>query len=238
MATLENRLSLVIPIYNSERFIYSSLEQLTEALRNITFSYEILLCDDGSQDHSLKALQEASGRFSRIRYFLNGSNQGLGLTLRKLFSEAHGEWIIYCDCDLPFGAQVIPLILQELEFYDIVVSSRYKGIPSKVRWIRRVCSRLYFCLCKILFNIPVQDIGSGTMGFRKVILEKFTLQAEAFDIHAEFYCKAKCAGCSFKELACVSSASAQGSFRLFKHGFLTVFKTLLLWYRIRSKNYS
>ena len=98
------KLSLVIPVYNAEKIIISSVRSLIETLAPLSLPYEILLRDDKSTDGSVEVLKSLPGMDPRVRCFFNPANQGLGATLRELFRDARGEIVIYCDVDLPFGA--------------------------------------------------------------------------------------------------------------------------------------
>src|SRR3989344_3683816 len=124
--------SIVIPIYNSAPLIRNSVEKLIRTLGAMSVRYEILLRDDGSRDHSREVLQELPVQYAQVRVFFNDKNRGLGFTLRQLFVDAQGACVIYMDCDLPFGAEVVRKVLGHLEKYDIVVCSRYLGKRNNV----------------------------------------------------------------------------------------------------------
>ena len=206
------------------------------ALSNLSVDYEILFRDDGSHDESRKALEQVASTYGRVKCFYNERNRGLGFTLRKLFSDAQGKVIIYLDCDLPFGVDVLPLMLDGIQRYDMVVASRYLNIKNKILWRRKIASRLYYILCKILFNMPVCDIGSGSVAMKKGVVNSLCLRTEGFDIHAEIFAKALRANFSIKEIPAVCRDKGLGSFRILKHGPKIVIDTLKLWFRLTYEN--
>jgi len=226
-------ISVVVPIYNAEDIVEHSIERITRTLNQSGLNYEILLRDDGSTGGSRKLLEHVDLRYSQVNCFYNPVNEGLGSTLRKLFNDAQGSNIVYCDCDLPYGAEAIPVVLDELEPYDIVVASRYRGAPNEVRFLRKITSRLYYLLCKLLFNIPVADIGSGLVAMRKQVLDKMVLEAKGFDIHAELYTKASRQGFRIEEIPFEAGDDGvrQGSFCVWKHGLRVFMETV--WLRIK-----
>jgi len=221
-------LTIAIPIYNSEKIIERSVERIAGILDPLGLNYEILLIDDGSQDSSGKVLEAIDHRYDQVRFSSNGSNEGLGVTLRSLFRKAQGKTIIYCDCDLPFGEKVIPLLLSEIDECDIIVASRYRGLPNYVPLVRKIASRSYYLLCKILYNISVVDIGSGSVALRKEALSQLDLKSQGFGIHAELFVKAARCGLTIKEIPAQHLRTDRGSFHVWKHGFQTICETVTL----------
>lgn len=222
-------LSIVVPVYNAEGMIGDSVARIVRAMAPVGLNYEILLRDDGSADRSREVLEQTAFEYSQVKCYYNPSNAGLGATLRKLFKDAQGGKIVYCDCDLPFGAGAIPVLLRGLEFSDIVVASRYRGALNKVPFARKVASRLYYCLCRLLFRVPVADIGSGSVAIRRDVLERLDLTSRGFDIHAEFYIKASRQGYRIDEISMAAQAATQGSFRIWRHGPRVMFDTIRLY---------
>lgn len=220
--------SIVIPIYNSTSLIRDSVEQLVRALGSMPVRYEILLRDDGSSDRSRDVLEKLPAQFASVKVFSNEKNRGLGFTLRRLFADAQGTRVIYIDCDLPFGADVVKEVLARLEKYDIVVCSRYLGKKNTVSWPRKAASRAYYYLCKALFNIPVKDIGSGTVGFRKEALNRLDLVSDGFAIHAEMFARAVRCHSSIIEIGVEALGEENGNNYIFQYGFSILRETFKL----------
>jgi len=223
--------SIVIPIYNASDIVENTLKQLILNLDPMNINYEILFKDDGSTDSSKVVLERVASQHTQVKCFFNASNSGLGATLRHLFDEAKGKDIIYCDCDLPFGARIIPVLLKELKSFDVVVASRYCGISNKVQLIRRLFSRAYYVLCKLLFNIRVTDIGSGSVAIRRQALDKLDLRMKKFGIHAELFVEVARSDLSVKEIPAEHVCTNTGSFSIWKHSFSILFETVALWQR-------
>lgn len=228
------KISVAIPIYNSKKIIEDTLNTLIRTLNSMSVDYEILFRDDASSDGSRKKLEEISLRHSRVRCFYNQRNQGLGFTLKQLFNDAQGEVIIYLDCDLPFGVDIFPLLLEEIQNHDIVVASRYAGSISRVPFLRKIASRMYYFLCKFLFSLSVRDVGSGTVALRKESLRLLELKAQRFGIHAEIFAKAQKLKLLVKELSAPYRPSRSSSFSIFRHGPGVIVDTIKLWWRLQG----
>lgn len=220
-------LSIIIPVYNAAPLVEASLTQIVSFFEARKISFEIVLCDDGSADSSFEAVQLFSWK-SDIRIYRNEVNRGLGFTLRRLIWLARSERLIYCDIDLPFGAQGLCDVWDQMQDADIVVASRYSGQKAHVPLRRRICSRFYWLAARILTGIPVRDIGSGTVGFRRSDMKDLDLRSDGFDIHLELYLRALKQGLKIKEIGLPSRKTAGGSFLIRRHGFEAL-KSLWRW---------
>lgn len=88
------KVSIVIPVYNSEKFLKRCLDSVkNQTYRNI----EVIIINDGSIDNSLKICEEylIDNRFKVI----SQSNQGVSQTRNYGLKEATGEYIMYLDSD-------------------------------------------------------------------------------------------------------------------------------------------
>lgn len=230
------KISFVIPIYNAEKILQKTLDILMPSLQSMNLDYEILFRDDGSSDDSRRLLNEISQRHNKVRCFCNDDNRGLGFTLRHLFQDTEGEIIIYLDCDLPFGVEILPLMIQEILAHDIVVASRYMGENSKISFMRKIASRVYYDVCRFLFSVAVRDIGSGTVAFRKESIRLLKLKSDHFDIHAEIFAQAYRLKLSVKELPALYRYNRTGSFSVFRHGPGVMVDTFKLLKRLNDEN--
>ncbi len=87
--------SIVMPVYNAERFLEETLESLVcQNLPNI----EIICVDDGSTDGSLEILRKYSVRDSRI-IILTQENQGAGVARNRGLDVSRGEYLLFLDAD-------------------------------------------------------------------------------------------------------------------------------------------
>lgn len=226
--------SIVVPIYNAASVLEDSVEKLTRALRSYAAEYEILLRDDGSRDGSGGLLEEISRRYENVRCSSNGSNKGLGFTLRALFQEARGDVVIYCDIDLPFGEGIISRLSDEIKGYDIAVASRYTGGHNRIPFSRRMASRIYYALCRMLFSITVVDIGSGSVALTRRAVTALDLKSNGFAVHAEMYVQASRQGLCIKEFPAASNSVGLSSFSIARHGVGVIRETMWLLWNQRS----
>lgn len=107
------KVSFIVPVYNVEQFLVSSIE----SLRNQTlFNIEILCIDDGSQDKSLEILEHYQQIDSRIRV-ITQTNCGVSLTRNRGLEEAKGEYVAFVDGD--------DIVLPEMAEKCIVAATKF-----------------------------------------------------------------------------------------------------------------
>lgn len=88
-------LSLIIPVYNVERYLPMCLESVVQQGLD---DYEAILVDDGSTDGSSKICDEYAARYPQFRV-IHQENQGVALARNRGISEARGEYILFLDSD-------------------------------------------------------------------------------------------------------------------------------------------
>ncbi len=87
--------SIIIPVYNTARF----LDECLESVVNQTYSnLEILLINDGSKDNSLELCQKWAEKDQRIKVF-NNSNHGVSFTRNFGLDNCSGEYVAFIDSD-------------------------------------------------------------------------------------------------------------------------------------------
>ena len=87
--------SLIIPAYNSERYISDAIDSvLKQPFKDI----EIIIINDGSTDGSGRICQEYAEKYENIKYF-EQSNNGASSARNKGMEVANGKYIMFLDSD-------------------------------------------------------------------------------------------------------------------------------------------
>jgi len=93
------RISILIPVYNSERYLAECLDSI---LAQDFDNFEILISDDGSKDNSLELIKTYAAKDTRIRWWQNPRNLGLTSNHNACLKEARGEFIKFLHQDDKF----------------------------------------------------------------------------------------------------------------------------------------
>jgi dolichyl-phosphate beta-glucosyltransferase len=182
-------LSLVIPAYNEQDLIISTLEELIQFLETRIPKFEILVVDDGSQDKTTEIVQQYSLGQPRVRLLAQHSNLGKGCAIQRGVLESKGKYIIFVDADLPYNLDAIDSILAALSGdHDLAIGSRHLE-GSEVRDIpllRYIAGQVFSVLVGILMFPGIHDTQCGMKGFRaeaaREIFKRLTIQKFGFDV--------------------------------------------------------
>lgn len=120
--------SVVIPVYNVEKYIEECLESIIPQINELNEDCEILLIDDGSTDSSGKICDMYKKKFPQIIKVFHNINQGLLLTRRFGFKHAQGDYIINCDSDDMVEDSIlrrIQEIIKKYNFPDIIIFNHF-----------------------------------------------------------------------------------------------------------------
>ena len=147
------KISIVIPVYNSEKSLEILLFRLDQALQEMRRDFEIVLVDDASSDNSwsvLKQLKKNYGQTVRISRLLINSGQHnailCGLYLAK------GEIIVTMDDDLQNPPEEISKLVSVIdEGFDLAIASYDSKKHSAVR---NVGGRLVDWILRRIFGLP------------------------------------------------------------------------------------
>ena len=132
-------LTVVIPVYNSERTIGPLVEQLQTALK--TESFEVILVNDGSHDGSAAVCQALARQFETVRFVNLSRNFGEFNAVLCGLNYAQGQFMVIIDDDFQNPPEAILTLLDIARSggFDVVYS-RYAD--KKHNWFRNAGSAL------------------------------------------------------------------------------------------------
>jgi len=186
------KLSIVVPCHNEEAIIENSHLRIKETCEASGLTYEIIFGNDGSGDATLDLLEKIAAADPAVRVTSHFPNRGAGFTYREMYAAARGEIIIQMDCDLAMPVEVVvPALLEALSQADVAVGSRYAGVKADYPVKRRIFSRGYILLTRMLFDMPIGDTQTGFIGFYRKILPSLDLGADGFELLVEFIAQAQ-----------------------------------------------
>ena len=96
------RYSIVVPAFNEERRIATTLDCLLQHFEDRASKLEILVVDDGSTDRTSEVVMWYRRKTYRVK-LLKIAHAGKGAAVRHGVAHAHGEFVFLCDADLRDG---------------------------------------------------------------------------------------------------------------------------------------
>lgn len=199
-------LSIIIPAHNEGKRIGETLESIALYLNKQNYSYEVLVCEDGSTDNTYQITQSKKNIIKNLIISSNkhGKNQGKGDAVKRGMLLAKGKYCIFIDADnaTPFH-QVDKLLNALKKGYDIVIGSRYitgaKVVPPRGAF-RTFVSRGGNIIINSFLKLPYKDTRCGfklfnrkaaKQIFNKVLLPGFGFDDEVLVLAKKFRFKVK-----------------------------------------------
>jgi glycosyltransferase involved in cell wall biosynthesis len=162
--------SIVIPVYNEEGILQGSVLELEKKLRAFGWSYELLLCENGSRDRTVEIGKQLEAEHLNVR-MLSVGQPNYGLAMKTGILEARGTFVI-CDeidlCDTEFYARALALL--ERSDTDLVVGSKAMvGSNDQRPLVRRLATRVYNGMLRAVCDYAGTDTH-GLKAFRRTAL--------------------------------------------------------------------
>jgi len=145
------KLSVIIPVYNSEKTIRPLIEKLQATLSEISF--EIVMVNDGSRDRSEQVCRELSDAYANVRFISLRRNYGEFNAVMCGLNWAYGNYCVMIDDDFQNPPEEILKLVETAESgdYDVV----YTYYAKKQHSIgRNMGSRFVNWLTSYLLNKP------------------------------------------------------------------------------------
>ncbi len=191
------KLSLCIPMYNEEKILSDTIDTVSSYMKKTFESdYEMIFINDGSKDGSLAIAEKASKENPDLRVITYEENRGKGYAVRQGVLGSRGDIVIFTDCDLAYGTDVIKEMYDLFENnpqYDVIVGSRrkhpegYEGYTA----IRKFVSLTYIKILSMIGGVKLSDFQCGCKGFRgnvgREIFSRCIIDRFAFDLEALIY---------------------------------------------------
>jgi len=161
-------ISVVAPVYGCQECLESLSDAVRVAFEGTGIDWELVLVDDRGPDDPWPLICELADRDRRIRGVRLSRNHGQHLAIWAGLREVQGEWVAVIDCDLQDDPAILPKLHERAvaEQVDALVVDR--GTWSDL-WIRRLASRCFYRLIKILGGVSISNIGNFGLYSRRMV---------------------------------------------------------------------
>ena len=160
--------SVVLPVYNEASHLRDEVKRIQHALDDSTYTYEIILVDDGSTDGSGQLAETLDG----VHVMRFATNRGAGSARKYGTMAARGEIVVWTDVDMTYPNDEIPDLVAQLEGWDQIVGARTSE-EGTVKLLRRPAKWSIRKLASYLARTPIPDLNSGFRAFRREVAEQF-----------------------------------------------------------------
>jgi len=187
--------SVVLPAYNEEQVIASTVEQVTRELANLTREFEVIVVNDGSTDRTGAILSTVQKLDRRIRVLTHERNQSYGAALADGFAAATKDLTFFMDSDGQFDIRDLRCFLSLIDAYDAVIGSRVKRQDT---WMRKLNAWGWKLVVRLALG--VRDIDCAFKLLHTDFLHSHPLETRGDMINAELLYRLKVSGCTVREV--------------------------------------
>ncbi|WP_425053555.1 glycosyltransferase family 2 protein [Psychromarinibacter sp. S121] len=166
----QSLVSIVVPCYNEEEVIAVTIDKLisvSEGFHNCRT--EIICVDDGSQDDTLRILEELAEQHDCLRVLSFARNFGHQIAVTAGIDAADGDAVVLIDADLQDPPEVIPeMIAKWREGFDVVYGTRSERDGESAFKLKT--ARAFYRVLNGLSEVPIPlDTGDFRLMSRQVV---------------------------------------------------------------------
>lgn len=190
-------ISIFLPAYNEEDNIERSVLNSVKVLKEISNDWEVIVVNDASLDRTGEIAEKLSHEIPGVRVIHHEKNTRLGGALRTGFANATKELVFYTDADNPIDMNDLKQVIPAMNEVDFITGFR---LNREETLKRKVYSRCYNWLIRLLFGLKVKDVNFSFKLVKQEILKKVRLHSMGSFIDAELLIEARKYGFRVKEV--------------------------------------
>jgi len=172
------KVSFVVPVFNEKEHIEPLVQAINAAMEATSYSYEIILVNDGSSDGTWSEIIRVSEGQKNLIGLDLVINVGQSSALSAGIDHANGELIVLMDGDMQNDPGDVPMMLDTLKEKDcdVVSGERINRKDSAIS--RRFPSRIANFFIRMITGVKLRDYGCALRVFRSDIARNLGLYGE------------------------------------------------------------
>ncbi len=168
--------SIILPTYNEKDNIIELIQAIFATMEPHSIEFDIVVVDDNSPDGTADAVHHNFDGDSRIKLFVRTEERGLATAILYGIRHSTGDILVFMDTDFNHDPAIIPQMIKFLEYYDLIIGSRFVMAGGMEDRFRQFSSNIYNYAIRLLFRTPVHDNLSGFFSISRDKLESMDLE--------------------------------------------------------------
>jgi hypothetical protein len=193
-----DKVSIILPVYNEERYAGEVLHALIE--KELPIDKEIIVVESNSSDGSRDVVRAFEGQ-PGVRVILEDQPRGKGRAVRTALAEATGTIVLIQDADFEYDLDDYEALLEPILQHQssFVLGSRSLGLDdwkvrqyanSRVKGLLMNAAQVVFAKTfNLLYRQRVTDINTMFKVFRRECIDGCTFRGDGFNFDIELVCK-------------------------------------------------
>lgn len=222
-------MTLVVPAYNEEELLASTVGSLLETLKSLDATFEIVIVDDGSADATPQIADRLARDHDEVSV-VHQANQGIGAALKAGIDRASLEYVALWPADMPCEVDDMQPYLAHLGKASVVVGCRRRR-PEDYNLLMRFNAMLYPYIVRLLFGLRLRDVNWICV-YQTDLAKRVELTQKGIPMLTEILVKIRDLGGTFCQIDVVMKPRASGvaSASRFKVMWRTLTGLVALWW--------
>jgi len=225
---------VISPTYNERK----NIKLLVDMVLGNYPDFDLLIIDDSSPDGTSEKVKDLQSKYENLYLEIRGKKSGLGTAYIYGFKWALDhkyDRIVQMDADLSHNPKDLPMLVKNLNEYDLVIGSRYiKGI-SVVNWPLRRLMLSYGAntYSRIITGMPIMDGTGGFKAWKSEVLSDIDLdsvRSQGYSFQIEMNFRAWIKDYKIKEVPIIFSDRTIGQSKMSKK---IVYEAVFMVWRLR-----
>ena len=225
---------VISPTYNERK----NIKLLVDMVLGNYPDFDLLIIDDSSPDGTSEKVKDLQSKYENLYLEIRGKKSGLGTAYIYGFKWALDhkyDRIVQMDADLSHNPKDLPMLVKNLDEYDLVIGSRYiKGI-SVVNWPLRRLMLSYGAntYSRIITGMPIMDGTGGFKAWKAEVLSDIDLdsvRSQGYSFQIEMNFRAWIKDYKIKEVPIIFSDRTIGQSKMSKK---IVYEAIFMVWRLR-----
>lgn len=154
-------LSIVVPAHNEAANLSLLIAEIKSAVIDAGVRAEVIIVDDGSDDGSLKILQQLAIEHAFVLAVGLAENHGQSLAIGIGIQHARADVLATLDADLQNDPADLPAMLSLMREHSVAMVQGFRANRQDT-WSKRTGSRIARAARRFVLNDPVHDTGCST----------------------------------------------------------------------------
>ena len=163
---MEKTLSVVVSCYNEELAIDRFYEETASILNKLSWDYELIFVNDGSQDRTLNKLILLAEADKKVKVISFSRNFGHEAAMIAGLDYSNGDGIVCMDADQQHPPEYLSEIIKKFEEgYDVINMVRVKN--ESAGWFKNMASSAFYHLINVLSDVKFEPNASDFFAVSK-----------------------------------------------------------------------
>ncbi|MBN8548078.1 MAG: glycosyltransferase family 2 protein [Deltaproteobacteria bacterium] len=158
-------LSVLIPVYNEEELLESTVGKVHSYLEQRAIEHEIVVTSNGSSDRTVPIGENLQKTHAWFRFF-SIPEKSVGKAFRLGVENSRGDYLVCLDADLSSELVFLEYAAELLRHADMLVGSKTMGEQRRSP-LRVIGSQFYILITLLLFDLTISDYSMGAKAFRR-----------------------------------------------------------------------